>query len=112
MKAHALVTNDDGIEAEGLASLRKMAEEFFDEVWLVAPASQMSEIGHRVTTQEPIRFEKREEKIFAVHGTPADCTRLRRAFNHLLSTTQNALMSLTVVVLLQRFPCTFHFTIC
>ena len=43
----ALLTNDDGIEAEGLASLRQMAEEFFDEVWLVAPASQMSEIGHR-----------------------------------------------------------------
>ena len=78
----ALLTNDDGIEAEGLASLRERTEEFFDEVWLVAPASQMSEIGHRVTTQEPIRFEKREEKIFAVHGTPADCTRV--ALAHLL----------------------------
>ncbi|NLT72326.1 MAG: 5'/3'-nucleotidase SurE, partial [Verrucomicrobiaceae bacterium] len=33
----ALLTNDDGIEAEGLAALSRVAAAFFDEVWVVAP---------------------------------------------------------------------------
>lgn len=78
----ALLTNDDGIDAEGLASLRRVAEKFFTQVWVVAPAEQASEIGHRVTTKTPIRFERREERVYAVHGTPADCTRV--ALSHLL----------------------------
>lgn len=72
----ALLTNDDGIEAHGLAALRGVAERFFSEVWIVAPATQMSQIGHRVTTDAPIRFEQRGERSFAVDGTPADCTRV------------------------------------
>ena len=55
------------------------AESFFDEVWVVAPMSQMSEIGHRVTTHETLRFEARGERRFAVNGTPADCTRVAMA---------------------------------
>lgn len=78
----ALLTNDDGIDAAGLAALREAAGGFFDEIWTVAPAAQMSEIGHRVTTGAPIRFEQREEHEFALHGTPADCTRV--ALAHLL----------------------------
>jgi len=78
----ALLSNDDGIEAAGLAALRSAAESFFDEVWVVAPATQMSQIGHRVTTETPIRFEKRGERIFAVEGTPADCIRV--ALAHLM----------------------------
>ncbi len=75
----ALLTNDDGIEAEGLAALSRVAEAFFDEVWIVAPASEMSQISHRVTTETPIRYESRGEKRFAVTGTPADCTRVALA---------------------------------
>lgn len=78
----ALLTNDDGIDAEGFSALREMAADFFDEIWVAAPASQMSEIGHRVTTRDPIRLEKREDRVFAIHGTPADCTRV--ALAHLL----------------------------
>lgn len=72
----ALLTNDDGIEAPGLEALRIVAERFFSEVWMVAPATQMSQIGHRVTTETPIRYEPRGERRFAVEGTPADCTRV------------------------------------
>ena len=74
-----LLTNDDGIEAEGLSVLRKVAEKFFDEVWTVAPSSEMSQIGHRVTTAVPIPIEERGERAFAVGGTPADCTRVALA---------------------------------
>jgi 5'-nucleotidase len=78
----ALLTNDDGIDAEGLAALHGVASAFFDEIWVVAPASQMSQIGHRVTTDTPIGYEKRGERRFAVAGTPADCTRV--ALAHLM----------------------------
>jgi 5'-nucleotidase len=75
----ALLTNDDGIDAAGLSALRSVAEEFFEEVWVVAPSSQMSQIGHRVTTDTPIRYERRGERQFAISGTPADCVRLALA---------------------------------
>lgn len=72
----ALLTNDDGIDADGLAALQSIAARHFDEIWVVAPFSEMSQIGHRVTTDTPIRFESRGERRFAVEGTPADCTRV------------------------------------
>jgi len=75
----ALLTNDDGIEASGLAALRSVAARFFSEVWVVAPATQMSQIGHRVTTETPIQTRQRGERLFAVEGTPADCTRVALA---------------------------------
>lgn len=78
----ALITNDDGIEADGLAALVELAERFFEEVWVVAPMSQMSEIGHRVTTQGTLRYEERGNKRFAIDGTPADCSRV--ALAHLM----------------------------
>lgn len=87
----ALITNDDGIEADGITALRKMAKPFFEELWVVAPATQMSEIGHRVTTNLPIRFEERGERTFAVEGTPADCTRV--ALAHLMPTRPDWVLS-------------------
>lgn len=75
----ALLCNDDGIEAEGLAALRAVAESLFDEVWIVAPRSQMSQIAHRVTTDTPIDYEPRGERVFAIGGTPADCVRVALA---------------------------------
>lgn len=75
----ALITNDDGIDADGIAALQKMAAPFFEELWVVAPSSQMSEIGHRVTTQSPIRFSRKADRVFAIEGTPADCTRIAMA---------------------------------
>lgn len=72
----ALLTNDDGIDAEGLASLRAVASRFFDEIWVVAPREQQSQIGHRVTTDTPIGYESRGERCYAIAGTPADCVRV------------------------------------
>lgn len=72
----ALLTNDDGIDAPGLRALEEAAAPFFREIWVVAPLAQMSQIGHRVTTDEPVQVESRGERRFAVAGTPADCVRL------------------------------------
>ena len=68
-----LLTNDDGIDAPGLAILREIAETFGTEVWTVAPASDQSGIGHALTLSHPLRVTERGDRSFAVTGTPADC---------------------------------------
>ena len=70
-----LVTNDDGIDAAGLTALVTAAEKIGDPV-VVAPANPQSGVSHAVTWREGVKIEQRSEKRFAVHGTPADCTRL------------------------------------
>ena len=70
-----LVTNDDGIEAGGLRALAAAAEAFGKPV-IVAPAGPQSGVSHAVTWKEGVRIEECGENRFAIHGTPADCTRL------------------------------------
>src|SRR5947207_12138471 len=70
-----LLTNDDGIDAPGLAALVAAAEPLGDAI-VVAPVGPQSGVSHRVTWHEGVRIESRGEKRFAIHGTPADCVRL------------------------------------
>lgn len=70
---HFLLTNDDGIDAPGLATLMGLVE---GTVSVVAPQQQLSGCGHQVTTDQPIAVDSRSERAFAVAGTPADCVRL------------------------------------
>ena len=70
-----LITNDDGIAAEGLETLRSAALECGEPI-VVAPADPQSGVSHRVTWQKGVRIEERGRARFAVHGTPADCVRL------------------------------------
>lgn len=74
-----LITNDDGIYAEGIFalydSLRKIAR-----VTVVAPDTQRSAVGHAITLADPLRVTevKRYGKFFgySTSGTPADCVKL------------------------------------
>lgn len=68
-----LLTNDDGINAPGLASLEKIARQFTDEIWTVAPETDQSGLAHSLTLSHPLRLRKIEEKKFALNGTPTDC---------------------------------------
>lgn len=70
-----LLTNDDGIDALGLTSLLEAASGF-GECIVVAPAGPQSGVSHAVTWDGSILLEERAPHRFAVHGTPADCTRL------------------------------------
>lgn len=70
-----LLTNDDGFDAAGLAALARAAEEIAPPL-LVAPAECHSGGGHRVTTHGPIRLNRRDELLYIVDGTPADCVRV------------------------------------
>jgi 5'-nucleotidase len=68
-----LLTNDDGIHAEGLAVLQKIAHELSDDVWVVAPETDQSGLAHSLTLSEPLRLRKVGDKHFALRGTPTDC---------------------------------------
>lgn len=68
-----LLTNDDGIHAEGLTSLERVARTLSDDVWVVAPETDQSGYAHSLSLSEPLRLRKISEKHFAVRGTPTDC---------------------------------------
>ena len=70
-----LLSNDDGIDAPGLAALFDAAREFGEAV-IVAPAGPQSGVSHAVTFERAVRLEERSPTHFALHGTPADCARL------------------------------------
>jgi 5'/3'-nucleotidase len=70
-----LLSNDDGIDAPGLEALWCAARSIGEPV-VVAPAGPQSGVSHAVTAHSLLRIEARGEKRFAVHGTPADCTRI------------------------------------
>jgi 5'/3'-nucleotidase len=72
---HILVTNDDGIDAPGLAALVEVAQRL-GSVTVVAPASHMSGCSHAATTDRPLRVIDHGLNRFSVSGTPVDCVRL------------------------------------
>ncbi|NUN69598.1 MAG: 5'/3'-nucleotidase SurE [Bacteroidetes bacterium] len=78
-KLSILVSNDDGIFSDGLASLVNALTPIAD-VTVVAPDSQQSAVGHAITVHRPLRVRevKKDGRFFgyAVDGTPADCVKL------------------------------------
>jgi 5'-nucleotidase len=68
-----LITNDDGIDAPGLAVLAEVAATLTSEVWIVAPQQDQSGVSHSISLHDPLRCHQRNERSFAVSGTPADC---------------------------------------
>lgn len=68
-----LLTNDDGIHAEGLAVLERIARTLSDDVWTVAPETDQSGLAHSLTISEPLRLRPVSERRFALRGTPTDC---------------------------------------
>lgn len=68
-----LLTNDDGIHAEGLAALARIAAQLSDDVWIVAPETDQSGLSHSLTLSHPLRLRQIEERRFALTGTPTDC---------------------------------------
>jgi len=79
MKPLILISNDDGINADGIITLAKEIKKFAD-VFVTAPATQQSAVGHSITMSNPIRFKKtylwKNFYGYAVEGTPADAVKL------------------------------------
>jgi 5'-nucleotidase len=68
-----LLTNDDGVHAEGLAVLERIARTLSDDVWIIAPETDQSGLAHSLTLSEPLRLRKIADKHYALRGTPTDC---------------------------------------
>jgi 5'-nucleotidase len=74
MAPRILITNDDGVDAPGIAILQAIAAEISDDVWTVAPDSNQSGAGHRFTLRRELEFIPIADRVFAVTGgSPADC---------------------------------------
>lgn len=70
-----VVTNDDGYDEPGLATLLNALAPMGD-VMMAAPRHPQSSCGHWVTLREPIHVEQISDIAYIVDGSPADCTRL------------------------------------
>lgn len=72
MKPIILLTNDDGIKADGLKVLESAVKDLGD-VYVVAPTQNRSAASHSFTLRQPIRICQIKENWYAVDGTPTDC---------------------------------------
>jgi len=74
-----LLTNDDGINAPGLAALRSAVAELGD-VTVVAPDTERSGVAHSITLAQPLRIRRIYHGAdffgFGINGAPADCVKL------------------------------------
>jgi 5'-nucleotidase len=71
----ALLTNDDGINTEGLKTLAREISKI-GEVWVVAPDREQSATSHSLTLDYPIQTNKLSERSYSVSGTPTDAVML------------------------------------
>src|SRR2546425_10276171 len=70
-----LLTNDDGIHSHGLQILEQTLSELAD-VFVVAPAAEMSGASHSLTLSRPLRIRQIDTRHWTVDGTPTDCVTL------------------------------------
>jgi 5'-nucleotidase len=71
-----LLTNDDGVEAPGLAVLRRAIEALGQAVVVLAPDRHLSGCSHQATTSRPLELTQLGEDCYALDGSPVDCTRI------------------------------------
>lgn len=69
-----LITNDDGVDAPGIAIMADIAAALSDDVWIVAPDGNQSGAGHRFTLGRELSLKQLGSRRFTViGGSPADC---------------------------------------
>ena len=92
-----LISNDDGVFAEGIRSLARSAIKKGHKVNVVCPDQERSATGHGLTLQSPLRVERADElfepgiKAWGCSGTPADCVKL--AISELLDKKPDLVLS-------------------
>ena len=75
-----MVTNDDGIFAEGIDALVKALKEQGHNVYVVAPDRERSATGQAISLHSPLRINEITKwdgvTAYSVDGTPTDCSKL------------------------------------
>jgi len=69
---HLLVSNDDGVDAPGIAELARALQPL-GKVSVVAPDRDRSGASNSLTLDQPIRAVQMPDKRYRVAGTPSDC---------------------------------------
>ena len=77
-----LISNDDGIQAEGIQTLTKKLREYGHDVYVVAPSEDSSGMSHGITLKMPLRYKEFELDGaffgYMINGKPADCVKMAR----------------------------------
>ncbi|BCL71241.1 5'-nucleotidase SurE [Vibrio nigripulchritudo] len=76
-----LLSNDDGVHAQGIHELKSALEDIA-EVVVVAPDRNRSGASNSLTLESPLRVIELEPNVFSVQGTPTDCVHF--ALNELM----------------------------
>ncbi len=76
-----LLTNDDGVYAEGILVLARVLIKSGHQVTIVAPDRERSAAGHSITIRDPLRTDEVNLGVpglfsYKVTGTPADSVKL------------------------------------
>lgn len=74
-KMRILISNDDGVNAEGLTTLAKKLSEIAD-VKVIAPDRNRSGASNSLTLEDPLRVQELPNSYLSVTGTPTDCVHL------------------------------------
>ncbi len=85
MLDRVMLTNDDGIDAPGMAVLEEIAAQIAREVWVVAPEHDQSGQSHAISLHHALRISKRGNRRYGVTGTPGDCAAI--GLSHLMKDT-------------------------
>lgn len=87
-----LISNDDGVHAPGINSLRVNLEDSHD-LFVVAPLEERSTTGHTLSLDNPLRVVEidKEKNIYGCSGYPADCTLM--GFGKLMSDRPDLVIS-------------------
>ncbi len=79
-----LITNDDGFNADGIKSLKKIALEMSTEenIFVVAPSANQSAKSRSISYKTEFYITKKSDNQYSVDGTPTDCVIF--ALDHLM----------------------------
>jgi 5'-nucleotidase len=70
-----LLSNDDGINSDGLTALEESLKDVAD-IYTVAPDRAQSSMSHALTLHRPLRVHELAPRRLSVDGTPVDCVKL------------------------------------
>jgi 5'-nucleotidase len=71
-----LMSNDDGVNAKGLAVLYRVFSEQVNDITVIAPDRNCSAASNGLTLMNPLRVQNEANGFISVNGTPADCVHI------------------------------------
>ena len=73
MALNILLSNDDGIDAEGIIVLEEIVRSMGHNIFIVAPDRNQSATSHSLTLTKPLRINEISKNKWETTGTPTDC---------------------------------------